>query len=244
MRGGLYALALGFVVGGLVGLIAGPAFGIVAGLGAFALFGIASLARNSSAGDPMRTGLDQVDDLHPNLRQRLRPLLKSQEEIRGLLQKNTGNPILSVLSIDIESEVMQVISRAGDLLAARGKLRKLMFGVGMAKSQLSSLEAKRATASDPQIADSLNEAIAARRSEVENYNRLQLLDERIEASIVSAESTLSELKSRVIKTIADSADAEREYDRQELMEMAQRLETLSRTMEESTKALNLEGFES
>jgi len=240
----LLPIVAGAIAGGVVGIILGPAFGLVAGIAVFALSGMAALAASNANSDPLRTGIDKVDELHPNLRQRLRPLLRSQEEIRTLLDKNSSNPILSVLSFDIQSEVQQVLSRAGDLLEARGKLRKLMFGSATAKSQLTALEAKRLQASDEQVAASIDEAIGARKKEIENYERLQVLDNRIEASLASAESILSELKSRVIKTIAESADAEREYSRQELLEMAKRMETISRTMEESAKALNMEGFES
>lgn len=234
----------GVIVGGIVGIGFGALSGLIAGFIAFAVAGMVDLARASKDNDPTLTGVAKLDELNPSLRQQIRPLMKTQEEIQTLLDRNRDNPILSVLSFEIDNEVRQVIAQSADLLVARGKLRKMMFGIAAAKNKLQSLEAKRQTETDSHVARSIDEAIAARRKEVENYEKLRLVDQRIEAALVSAESSLSEMRSRVVKTLAETADSEREYNRQELAEMARRLETLSQTMEQSAKALNLEAFES
>lgn len=244
MRRVLAPVLAGVLAGGITGIAFGAVPGLIAGFVALALVGMFALARTSQDNDPTLTGIAKLDELNPTLRQRIRPLMKTQEEIRALLEKHRDNPILSVLSFDIDNEVRQVIAQSADLLVARGRLRKMMFGIAGAKEKLQSLEARRQAENDPNIVQSLDEAIAARRKEVENYEKLKLVEQRIEAALVSAESSLSEMKSRVIKTLAETADSEREYNRQELAEMARRLETISKTMEESAKALNLEAFES
>ncbi|MCL6623878.1 MAG: hypothetical protein K6T17_04565 [Fimbriimonadales bacterium] len=175
--------------------------------------------------------------LEPPVRARLRPLLKLSKEIQGLFYSHRGNPVLSVLGYEMMEQIRSVFRRSVEVGIALRKINRVLQAAPRARAVISDLEAQLRSTQDPVARASLESALASRRQEMMNYERMEALAQRLEAYLHQAEGTLAELRSRVALVATQEASPEVSLEEDSLPGLTERLKTLSATMKESLDAL-------
>ncbi len=232
---GLLIAAAGFLIAGVpVGAAAAAVAGMV-------IYGM--MVMNEA--DAQTSGLIDVpllEDMDAASRMRLKPMVKLDREIIGLIETHPENVVLSAMRKEVGEEVAAVLARAAKILQTKRKLQKMLQGVHRARAAVEELEQKLSRAADEKVRTSIEAALSSRREELRNFERLELASNRLEANLDEAESTLAELRSQVALAAARPAAQAEILDEARLPEMTDRLRRLSTTMEESIEAISVEGF--
>ena len=200
--------------------------------------GTAVFALLPSKNTSHQSQVPKLDDLNTPGKTRLKPVVKLREDIVGLIASHEDNPVISAMAMDTQEEVDSIVVRSCEILDAKKKVQKLASGVFRSRAAVSDLQTKLANENDSEVQKSIESALAARKAELQTLEELELTQKRLEANLDEAESTLAQLKSQILRAVAESSDAKAEEEIDPFSEMTRRLRRLSSTMEESIETVS------
>lgn len=224
-------------------LIAGSAVALV--LGSYAVAGLllaggilAGLASMGMREEKEPSQIPTLDELSTPSKIRLKPIVKLRQEIKRLMEQHAGNAAIASIQADMELEVDAIVVRAVQILDTKRKVQKMAAPVARARVMVDELEEKARREQDAQARSSIEAALASRREELRILDQLEISKKRLEANLDEAESTLAELRSQIIRAVAESPEQQAREELEPFSEMAERLRNLSTSMEESIETVS------
>lgn len=220
---GLGVVVLGLVLKSIPLAVLGGAAGVVA-----LLFGSAQKAQES-ANPRLRY------ELSHEVRLEIKPMEDLRRQIEELVRQNDDIPAVKVIGNEALADAEGMIEQAIRLLTNRSKLRKMLYGKAGAARSLADLEQQRSEASDPQVIDSLDQAIRSRQLEIQSYSQVESALASLESKLSEAEAALASLKATLASGAASLRMQHSEPDA--LAELARRLKSLGTSFEEANASL-------
>lgn len=174
-----------------------------------------------------------MDSLSPQDRTLLIPVRRLVEQIDALVKENKGSPAITVVGAEAQAESRHLFEQCVRLVELRGKLRRELRD-DSGSADLGALE-RRLEAAAPAERGALEAAVAARRLEAGHYAKMREAMASAEASLVQAESALSEIKARL--AVSSSQDALDGAGGDELRDTLGRMRALGKGFEEAEEFL-------
>lgn len=174
-----------------------------------------------------------MDSLSPQDRTLLIPVRRLVEQIDTLVKENKGSPAVAVVGAEAQMESRRLFEQCIRLVELRGKLRRALRDDG-GSADLAALE-RRLEAAASSERTSLEATVAARRLEAGQYAKMRDAMASAEASLMQAESALSEIKARL--AVSSSQDALDEAGGDELRDTLGRMRALGKGFEEAEEFL-------
>lgn len=168
------------------------------------------------------------EDLSAESRTMYRKVERLYTELQETAERNkeTASPFVAQEALMEGEKLMRQVS---DALKVRDKLKKEAQGQYLAEKGISDLEDRLTTATSDEERTTLNTAIAARQTELEQYKSIQSTIDKIDSSLHQAEALLGEMRARV----ASSATGETgEQGVEGLREAIGRMKALNASVEE------------
>lgn len=136
------------------------------------------------------------EDLSPESRTMYRKVERLYNELQETAERNkdSASPFVAQEAL-MEGE--KLLSQVSDALKVRDKLKREARGQYLAEKGISDLESRMASASSDEERTTLNTAIAARQTELGQYQSIQSTIDKIDSSLHQAEALLGEMRARV-----------------------------------------------
>jgi predicted house-cleaning noncanonical NTP pyrophosphatase (MazG superfamily) len=228
-------ISVAAIAGGIAAMLFGWPSLAVAAVAVGVAFGIFAVARR---GDQPQGSVPSLEDVSTPSKTRLKPIVKLREEIMRLITGHHESPVIAAMALDTQTEVDAIVVRSLEILEAKRKVQKLSSGVYRSRAVVTDLEEKLAGAADPGVRSSMESALTSRRQELRVLEDLELTQRRLDANLDEAESTLAELKSRLLQAVAETGRDSVSEELDPFSEMTSRLKRLSSTMEESIETVS------
>lgn len=216
------------VVSAIVGVPALVALGIVGW--------VASLAYHTIREQSVRNRQDAAfDSLPPSVRVRTKQLHATYNQLKQMIELHSGHTAVRVVGQEALREAENVLSHALRLAQARAELERTLRSRSQATLELKRLQDAETQANDGPARDAIRDAIVAKSAEIERYDTIPRAIERIDAQLVKAESTLSELRSQV--ALAGANAARTSDDSSGLDQVVSELQALGSSLQEAENFL-------
>jgi len=148
-----------------------------------------------------------LESLPAAARLQARRLQTAYDQLKQMIELHSGRTAVRVVGHEALIEADNVLDHALRLIQARSELERTLRARSQASVELRRLQDAESRAESGPVRDAIHSAIAAKTAEIERYNNVVEAMERIDAQLVQAESTLSELKSQIAMAGAEAAEA-------------------------------------
>jgi hypothetical protein len=168
------------------------------------------------------------EDLTPEARTMYRKVERLYTELQETAERNkdSASPFVAQEAL-MEGE--KLLRQVSDALKVRDKLKREARGQYLAEKGISDLESRMATATSDEERTTLNTAIAARQTELGQYQTIQSAIDKIDSSLHQAEALLGEMRARVA---ASATGGTGEEGVESLREAIGRMKALNASVEE------------
>lgn len=197
--------------------------GALLGLGGLIL----ALATRSK--DP--NALPDSEELGAFGRKLIRPLKQDREEIAKLIERHRDKPHIQAVGAEVLKDVDGLIAQAARLALKAKDLQKLSKGQTKAEAALDDLQARLDKATTEVEKAAYQDALEAKKGELNSYSVVQESRGRMEASIMQAHARISEIKSLLIASAVRSSVDDAEA--QDLRDKVGRLQALRSSLDEA-----------
>jgi hypothetical protein len=216
------------VVSAIVGAPALIALGIVGWVASLAYHTI----REQSARNRQEAAFDS---LPPSARLRMKKLHSTYDQLKQMIELHSDRTAVRVVGQEALREAENVLGHALRLAQARAELERTLRARSQATLELQRLQDAETQASEGPARNAIQDAIVAKSAEIKRYDTITEGIERIDAQLVKAESTLSELKSQV--ALAGANAARTGEDSSGLDQVVSELQALGSSLQEAENFL-------
>ncbi|MFZ4509238.1 MAG: hypothetical protein ACOYON_16240 [Fimbriimonas sp.] len=164
------------------------------------------------------------------------PIRRLAQEIDHIVVKSKSSPEMRILALEAQNEASQISNQIGQLLVARGQIRRAIADQGTSDLKRAELELNLEQAASLAERQALQSALDASRLEASQLVGLDDQIAQIDAFVRQAEAALSELRTRLNVALASQAMGQGGDD--SLRDTIGRLKSLSSSVEETEKFLN------
>lgn len=168
---------------------------------------------------------------------RLRSIRKLHEGILGSLDQNKGQSVIEVTGAEIRQQADELTDEAERICASRKRLSLHLSESSITQQELRSLTQEAETESNPRVKAAMMATLESKRAEMENVQKLGENVRYLDALLEQAEATLSELKTRISLTLAETEDYTNPRSRLALTEASDQLKSVSDAMRETLTEL-------
>lgn len=174
--------------------------------------------------------LDPTEGLTLDAQARLRPLIRAQQQLAEITERNGSHPAIKVVGAEALQEADGIISRASDLLKARSEL--LRAGPSNDEERIEGLKAKIELSTDLLERERLEAALALAEGAQDHRERRQEALSQIDAQLEEAREALEATRAELAATLTEQGGTE-----DDLREHLSQLQSLGDSLEEAKTLL-------
>lgn len=161
---------------------------------------------------------------------RIRTIRNLQKTIGWLVEQHQQDAVIKAIGPDILFQTQELVSQAEKIYLGQRRLWIYVSESKITESRVADLELELEDQTDARLASTLQLTLASKKSELENVQRLAKDARYLEALLEQAEATLSELRSRIGLTVAQSEEYVNPDIRSALAESSTQINSVSEAM--------------
>lgn len=168
---------------------------------------------------------------------RLRDIRKLHAAITLALDQNKEQSVIQVTGSEIRQQADELAEEAERISASRKKLSLHLSESKISQSELQTLTREAEAETNARVKAAMMATLESKRAEMENVQKLGENIRYLDALLDQAEATLSELKTRISLTLAETEDYTNPRSRLALTEASDQLKSVSEAMRETLTEL-------
>ncbi len=172
---------------------------------------------------------DPTEGLSLDSQARIRPLVRAQQQLAEITERNSSHPAIKVIGSEAVKEADDIIAKAADLLRTRSEL--LRAGKTNDGSRIENLKAKIEMTSDLLERERLEAALSLAEGAADHHERRQAALAQIDAQLDEAREALEATRAELAASLTDQGGSD-----EDLREHLSQLQSLGDSLEEA-KAL-------
>jgi hypothetical protein len=199
----------------------------------FLVLGLVVLAFSTLKNKREMQAQDVLDGLSNDSRVKLKPLLKLKDRIEDLVNAREPTLAAKVIGPEALAEANSLVEHVRRLLSIQDSSREWIHRSHEAKNALTALELQVEKAATDSERAMLLSAVAAKKAEIEQYRKMEVLLVNMDAKIKQAEASLSEMQARLVSgALLEGGDSKDELD-----QIVNRMRTLSTSFQQAENDL-------
>lgn len=168
---------------------------------------------------------------------RIQAIRRLRESIESSLNQNKDQSVIQVTGEEIRQQAIELAGEAEQIYLSRGRMAAHLNDSQVSRWEIDELTQNAVRETNPKVKAALEATLESRRAEMENVKRMGENIRYLDALLDQAEATLSELKTRISLTLAETEDYTNPRSRLALTESSEQLRSVSEAMRQTLNEL-------